>query len=99
MTKLEMNYLMNVALYFETKKDIQSFLLVSKKAKSSIMTLKTNPPLFKNITDKEYNDIEWFLTHFEIETLNMYFNSRSIPIQLIKKVDSIINYNVSNTNL
>ena len=41
--KLEMIYLMNVALYLPTIEDIMTFETINKKATTAIRSLKVNP--------------------------------------------------------
>ena len=65
MTKLEYLYLMNVALYLPTMKDVETFEQVNKKTRDAVTSLKVNPRF------NDGNDIIKFLQIFHPETCDM----------------------------
>ena len=59
--KLELSFLMNVALYLESAQDVKNFIQVNKKALEIIKRLKVNPffsdigiDLTQNYSAEEY---------------------------------------------
>ena len=59
--KLELSFLMNVALYLESAQDVKNFIQVNKKALETIKGLKVNPffsdigiDLTQNYSAEEY---------------------------------------------
>ena len=62
--KLEMIYLMNIALYLDNKFDVTNFLQINKKCTNAISSLKINPYNFDKYSNK------WLFNHFAPDTLN-----------------------------
>ena len=66
--KLEKVYLMNVALYLETKYDTYKFIQINKKCNLAVCELKITPSLFEKFST------EWFFKHFSPETIDRQNN-------------------------
>ena len=86
MTKLEMIYLMNVALHLTTIQDIQTFEQINKKASTVLHSLKINPWLIDN------EDITKFCEIFCPSTCNC--NSMFIPFDILDQSLKIRNLNL-----
>ena len=62
--KLEMIYLMNVALYLENKYDAFRFIQINKKCELTLSSLKNTPYNF------DYFSMNWFSNHFNPDTID-----------------------------
>ncbi|BFU19185.1 hypothetical protein EHI8A_037980 [Entamoeba histolytica HM-1:IMSS-B] len=76
---MDIPYLMNIALYLKTVKDIYSFLFISKKCKEALSRLKINPFI------DEFNDNEYFekTIHFILITFPS-LETISVPYKFFK---------------
>ena len=70
--KLELFYMMNVALYLENKYDAFRFIQINKKCEQSLTALKNTPFPFDSIST------EWFSHHFNPDTIDRKNESSSI---------------------
>ena len=69
MTRLEMVYLMNVALHLPTMKDVMTFEQINSKAGDAIESLKVNPWM------KSLEDIVTFCEIFDPPTMNCSYET------------------------
>ncbi|EDR26263.1 hypothetical protein EDI_109500 [Entamoeba dispar SAW760] len=84
MTCLELPFLLNVIHYFESKNDLENFMIINKKCFSTLFALKVNPLL------RNDNDLYWTLNHFQIETIDLG-EMPILSIELLMKTKRIRN--------
>ncbi|ELP84794.1 hypothetical protein EIN_076130 [Entamoeba invadens IP1] len=74
-SRLEWVYLMNVAMYLNTKMAISNFLFVNKKCQNAFKYLKRSPVFVEHIT------YMWYISHFSPNTINL--GNARLPVSCI----------------
>ena len=70
--RLELFYMMNVALYLENKYDAFNFIQINKKCEQTLTALKSTPFPFDSIST------EWFSHHFNPDTIDRKYKYSSV---------------------
>ena len=99
MTKLELVYLMNVALHLESIEDVMNFESINKKSREALLSLHVNPWLktqfksdFRNDIQIKENSIEKFQKIFKKTTCNC--SNQFVSSKILDECEKIRNLNI-----